>query len=91
MKFLSLYGARMPNIEFDKLKAKIEVAKTLIVHQAEEIAALKAAQTPVAPVPDVTDADYVALTKGLDDVLSAVVPAASADSPVGAPVHPNLV
>jgi len=91
MTFLKLFTGVKMNVEFDKLKARVAAAAAVITSQRAEIADLNAklaAVTPPVPA-EVTDADYAALSKTLDDVLPSPA-AAPADSTlaVEGPAHP---
>jgi hypothetical protein len=74
MTFLKLFTGVTMSQEFEKLKNKVAVAAATISHQNTVIADLtaKLAAVPApAPVVEVTDADYAALGKVLDDVFAA--------------------
>lgn len=95
MSFLKLFtGVKMPSLEFERLKNKVAVAAATIAHQNAVIADLEAklaASAPApTPVPDVTDADYVALGKVLDDVF-AVTPALAPVANEIAPAEPTIL
>jgi hypothetical protein len=96
MTFLKLFtGAKMSNVEFDKLKNKVAVAAATIAHQNTVIADLNAKLAAVpAPVPapvEVTDADYIALGKTLDDVFAATPLLAPVADVVAAPVEATIL
>jgi|WetSurMetagenome_2_1015567.scaffolds.fasta_scaffold00674_13 hypothetical protein len=80
MSFLKLFTGVKMSLEFDKLRIRVATAAAVISNQIAEIADLKAKLAASVPAPaEVTEADYAALSKALDDVLP--VPA-TAEVPV---------
>jgi hypothetical protein len=87
MSFLKLFtGVKMSSVEFDKLKNKVAVAAATIAHQntviADLNARLAAATAPVVTPVEVSDADYAALGKVLEDVF--------ANTPLLAPIADTI-